>query len=291
MSHSNQSYTNVGTLYMSHLDPYMDDQFLFRAFSYFSEVPKYIKVVNKYGDGSGYCFINFPTEKSALACMHKCNGKIIPSSSPPARFRLSYSNARPSPAEKDLSVWVGDLSTDVDDYQLFKAFSAKYHSLRLAKVVVDNSGHSKGYGFLKFGSEEEMKHCLQNMNGYTGLGSKAVKVSSAVPKGSRGSSTPTPGSNSSHSRHEITPPDYWKNYLGWSKKYFDPMSTALHTIRMSSAVFDNRSKGSRYDDLEPIDHTLTFDTNLSNLELIERDYCFWDALEASKWLPMEKTEG
>lgn len=54
-------------------------------------------------------------------------------------------------------------------------------------VVVDNSGHSKGYGFLKFGSEEEMKHCLQNMNGYTGLGSKAVKVSSAVPKGSRGS--------------------------------------------------------------------------------------------------------
>jgi len=49
-------------------------------------------------------------------------------------------------------------------------------------VVLDSAGYSKGYGFIKFGSEEEKKHCLNNMNGFPGLGSKPIKVSSVIPR-------------------------------------------------------------------------------------------------------------
>ena len=49
-------------------------------------------------------------------------------------------------------------------------------------VVLDNAGYSKGYGFIRFGNEEEQKHCLNNMNGFPGLGSKPIKVSSVLPK-------------------------------------------------------------------------------------------------------------
>lgn len=52
-------------------------------------------------------------------------------------------------------------------------------------VVLDNAGYSKGYGFIRFGSEEEQKHCLNNMNGFPGLGSKPIKVSSVIPKSER----------------------------------------------------------------------------------------------------------
>lgn len=52
-------------------------------------------------------------------------------------------------------------------------------------VVLDGAGYSKGYGFIRFGSEEEQKHCLNNMNGFPGLGSKPIKVSSVIPKSER----------------------------------------------------------------------------------------------------------
>lgn len=52
-------------------------------------------------------------------------------------------------------------------------------------MVLDTAGYSKGYGFIRFGSEEEQKHCLNNMNGFPGLGSKPIKVSSVIPKSER----------------------------------------------------------------------------------------------------------
>lgn len=49
-------------------------------------------------------------------------------------------------------------------------------------VILDSSGYTKGYGFVRFGSEEEQRNALYAMNGYTGLGSKPLKICTAVPK-------------------------------------------------------------------------------------------------------------
>jgi hypothetical protein len=56
---------------------------------------------------------------------------------------------------------------------------------------MDDSGFSRGYGFVKFGLEEEQKSALYEMNGYIGLGSKALKICSAVPKPKDGTAMPT----------------------------------------------------------------------------------------------------
>lgn len=47
---------------------------------------------------------------------------------------------------------------------------------------MDNSGYTKGYGFVRFGNEEEQRNALYAMNGYTGLGNKPLKICTAVPK-------------------------------------------------------------------------------------------------------------
>lgn len=47
---------------------------------------------------------------------------------------------------------------------------------------MDASGFSKGYGFVRFGLEDEQKAALYEMNGFIGLGSKALKICNAVPK-------------------------------------------------------------------------------------------------------------
>lgn len=55
-------------------------------------------------------------------------------------------------------------------------------SLFIFLVIYDVSGQSKGFAFVRFCSEDEYKDAMVHMNGFTGLGQKALKVSFAVPK-------------------------------------------------------------------------------------------------------------
>lgn len=165
----------------------MTENFILAAFRKMGEDPHTVKLMrNKYtGEAAGYCFVSFVTDDAAIDAMHKLNGKPIPGTNPIVRFRLNSATNNQSKAllaEREFSVWVGDLSSDVDDYNLYRVFSAKYTSIKTAKVILDSSGFSKGYGFVKFGLEDEQKNALFEMNGYIGLGNKPLKICNAVPK-------------------------------------------------------------------------------------------------------------
>lgn len=73
-----------------------------------------------------------------MDAMHKLNGKPIPGTFPVVRFRLNTASreARANmQQEREFSVWVGDLSPDVDDYSLYRVFAAKYSSIKTAKGI------------------------------------------------------------------------------------------------------------------------------------------------------------
>ena len=107
---------------------------------------------------------------------------MIPNSNPPVRFKLNHNSTRLLPGEPDTSIWVGDLTPEVDDYALYQFFSHRYQTVRCAKVVLDEAGFSKGYGFVRFGNEGDQQHSLANMTGEQGLGGKPIKVSMANQK-------------------------------------------------------------------------------------------------------------
>nr|2DHG_A Chain A, tRNA selenocysteine associated protein (SECP43) [Homo sapiens] len=85
----------------------------------------------------------------------------------------------------EYSLFVGDLTPDVDDGMLYEFFVKVYPSCRGGKVVLDQTGVSKGYGFVKFTDELEQKRALTECQGAVGLGSKPVRLSVAIPKASR----------------------------------------------------------------------------------------------------------
>lgn len=66
--------------------------------------------------------------------MHRLGGKVIPNSNPPVRFKLNHNSTRLQPGEVDTSIWVGDLSPDVDDFALYQFFTQRYQTVRCAKV-------------------------------------------------------------------------------------------------------------------------------------------------------------
>lgn len=93
---------------------------------------------------------------------------------------------------------------------------------------MDNSGFSKGYGFVRFGSEDEQKDALITMNGYVGLGTKALKICNAVPK-PKGTTTASTGTTTTTSTFTTAgtdysqyydPATYWQNYASWQSVIF-----------------------------------------------------------------------
>lgn len=339
------------------LDTYMTENFIIAAFRKMGEDPTTVRLMrNKYtGEPAGYCFVNFISDDHALDAMHKLNGKPIPGTNPIVRFRLnSASNSYKLPGnEREFSVWVGDLSSDVDDYSLYKVFSSKYTSIKTAKVILDSLGFSKGYGFVRFGIEDEQKSALYDMNGYVGLGTKPIKICNAVPKpkaelgtalgngsnsyGYGGSGTTTAATAASttvgadYSQYYDPTSTYWQGYNAWQGYYGDqsaapsitdaaayyqqamsqshsnPQTLAQHAEAWSaqrSAQYEQQqqltasagsgtagaSAGTAEEDYGLEEHKFVLDVNKLNRETIDSDRHLYDALESSKWLPIEQLE-
>ncbi|KAL0412534.1 UNVERIFIED_CONTAM: Polyadenylate-binding protein RBP47 [Sesamum radiatum] len=136
------------------------------------------------GQSERYGFVEFNTHLAAENVLQSYNGTMMPNADQP--FRLNWaafsSGDRRPEAGSDLSIFVGDLATDVTDALLHDTFAGKYPSVKGAKVVVDsNTGRSKGYGFVRFGDENEKSRAITEMNGVY-CSSRPMRIGVATPK-------------------------------------------------------------------------------------------------------------
>lgn len=149
-----------------------------------------IKVIrNKQtGQSEGYGFVEFVSHAMAEKVLHTLNGAAMPSTDQP--FRLNWATFsmgdRRSDAASDHSIFVGDLASDVTDTMLQETFGSRYSSVKGAKVVIDaNTGRSKGYGFVRFGDDEEKTRAMTEMNGVY-CSSRPMRIGAATPRKSSG---------------------------------------------------------------------------------------------------------
>ncbi|KPP65146.1 tRNA selenocysteine 1-associated protein 1-like [Scleropages formosus] len=171
-----------------YLDPYMDENFIKQAFSTMGENALGVKIISHRvtGGSAGYCFVEMADEASVDRCVLRLNGKLVPGSNPPRKFKLNYATYGKRPeASPEYSVFVGDLTSEVDDFQLHQFFMKKYPSCKGGKVVTDAYGNSRGYGFVKFTDENEQKKALEEFQNATGLGGKPIRISIAVNKSNK----------------------------------------------------------------------------------------------------------
>ncbi|XP_069080256.1 tRNA selenocysteine 1-associated protein 1 isoform X3 [Pleurodeles waltl] len=151
---------NMASLWMGDLEPYMDEAFVTRAFATMGELVQSVKIIRNRVTGvlAGYCFIEFNDQEKAARCLHKLNTKLIPGSRPPKRFNLNYATyGKPPENNQEYSLFVGDLTSDVDNEMLYNFFVKVYPSCRGGKVVVDQAGvsstkaktvdYTKAYGY------------------------------------------------------------------------------------------------------------------------------------------------
>ncbi|EFC48769.1 predicted protein, partial [Naegleria gruberi] len=186
------------TLWMGDLDDSMDDEYVKKLFA--NDIRPSINSVKiikdrNTGKSIGYGFVEFASIEIAKAVLESYAGKPIPTL-PNKIYRLNWAaqnqgsnplfssqpGGKPSSGGKEniVSIFVGDLAPDVNDYMLEQTFRNRYPSVRGAKVVMDpKSGISKGYGFVKFADEDDMMRSMTEMQGVY-ISSRPVKISHAT---------------------------------------------------------------------------------------------------------------
>lgn len=163
----------------------MDENYLHNCFGHTGEVITIKVIRNKLtGQSEGYGFVEFCTHAAAEKFLHAFNGRVMPNAEHP--FRLNWASFSVGDKRVDVtsdhSIFVGDLASDVTDTMLQEIFSCKYPSVKGAKVVIDAStGRSKGYGFVRFGDDNEKTLAMTEMNGAY-CSNRPMRIGAATPR-------------------------------------------------------------------------------------------------------------
>lgn len=305
---------------MGDLEPYMDEVFISNAFAHMGEDVISVKVIKNKQTGNrerdmrmptGYCFVQFPMEEAAHQAMLRLNGKIIPHSMPYKRFKLNHASfGREHLSVPEYSLFVGELTPDVDDLILYSHFKKKYNSIRSAKVVMGEDGKSRGYGFVRFTSEGDQQKALVEMQHYTSMGGKPIRVSLATTKKSYSSSN---SYNQNYSNNYASGYDYYQQYQqyynGWWPGYGGynqqqqypsqgypatggysappPPPTSGTPVTDGTSTAQAEEVPTESDDETPVDPELEVDVDKANAEFMERSEEFYQALEGSRWHPLD----
>ncbi|KAL1336985.1 hypothetical protein HN51_031437 [Arachis hypogaea] len=176
----------IRTIWLGDLHHWMDENYLVNCFAHTGEVLSAKVIRNKQtGQSEGYGFVEFYSRATAEKVLQNYNGTMMPNTD--QAFRLNWAtfstgDRRSDAATSDLSIFVGDLAIDVTDAMLQETFSSRYSSIKGAKVVIDsNTGRSKGYGFVRFGDENERTRAMTEMNGIY-CSSRPMRIGVATPK-------------------------------------------------------------------------------------------------------------
>ncbi|KAG5926539.1 hypothetical protein E4U53_003059 [Claviceps sorghi] len=130
----------------------------------------------------GFGFVEFRSPPDAEYAANVMNGiKLFGKS---LRVNKASADKQKGP-DIGAELFVGNLDAMVDEKLLYDTFSRFGPLLSLPKVARDDSGHSKGFGFVSFGDFESSDAAVANLDGQYML-SKEISVQYAFKKDGKG---------------------------------------------------------------------------------------------------------
>ncbi|KFQ14472.1 Embryonic polyadenylate-binding protein, partial [Leptosomus discolor] len=148
--------SGIGNLFIKNLDDSIDNKALYDTFSAFGNILS-CKVVCDENGSRGYGFVHFETHEAATRAIETMNGmllndrKVFVGHFKSRKERETELGAR---AVEFTNVYIKNFGDDMDDDRLREIFS-KFGKTLSVKVMMDNTGHSKGFGFVNFEKHEE----------------------------------------------------------------------------------------------------------------------------------------
>ncbi|CAM0138441.1 E3 ubiquitin-protein ligase pub1 [Umbelopsis sp. WA50703] len=201
-------------LYVGNLDSRVTDYMLYEIFSVVGQVDN-VKIImdrNYQHGGMNYGFVEFVDHLSAEQALLAMNGRKIFTSEIRVNWAVQGATQKED-TSNHFHIFVGDLSPEVDDTILTKAFSA-FGTMSDARVMWDqNTGKSRGFGFVSFREKADAEQAISTMNGEW-LGSRAIRCNWANQKAAGVSGGSPAQSLSYESVLAQTPPHQTTVYIG-----------------------------------------------------------------------------
>ncbi|XP_068188364.1 polyadenylate-binding protein 1A-like [Antennarius striatus] len=174
--------SGVGNIFIKNLDKSIDNKALYDTFSAFGNILS-CKVVCDENGSKGYGFVHFETQEAAERAIEKMNGmllndrKVFVGRFKSRKEREAELGAR---AKEFTNVYVKNFGEDMDDEKLRDLFN-KYGNAMSIRVMMDDSGKSRGFGFVSFERHEDAQKAVDEMNGKE-LNGKLIYVGRAQKK-------------------------------------------------------------------------------------------------------------
>ncbi|XP_018582759.1 polyadenylate-binding protein 1b isoform X1 [Scleropages formosus] len=174
--------SGVGNIFIKNLDKSIDNKALYDTFSAFGNILS-CKVVCDENGSKGYGFVHFETQEAAERAIEKMNGmllndrKVFVGRFKSRKEREAELGAR---AKEFTNVYIKNFGEDMDDEKLKELFS-KYGTAMSIRVMTDDMGKSRGFGFVSFEKHEDAQRAVDEMNGKE-LNGKLIYVGRAQKK-------------------------------------------------------------------------------------------------------------
>ncbi|KAM4685534.1 tRNA selenocysteine 1-associated protein 1-like isoform 1-T2 [Amazona ochrocephala] len=201
-------------------------------------------------------------------------------------------------ARPDYSIFVGELTPEVDDFQLYDYFLKRYPSCIDCKIATDLLGYSRGYAFVRFGEQGDQMRALQDCQNAPGLGGKRIRLSIGISKRLKAEFQRYQSYNYN---------DYYQDYQNYYSQWnYDPYADynyssytpydnmqavgdcSLGDTLMAPSVFEETSAMTEInDDLITEDPQLYLDVDEMNRQFMETSEELYDSLMNCHWQPLD----
>ncbi|PQE10014.1 4 family polyadenylate binding protein [Rutstroemia sp. NJR-2017a BVV2] len=169
------------SLYVGELDPSVTEAMLFELFSQIGSVAS-IRVCRDAVTrrSLGYAYVNYNTTTDGEKALEELNYTLIKG----RPCRIMWSQRDPALRKTGQgNVFIKNLDVAIDNKALHDTFAA-FGNILSCKVAQDESGASKGYGFVHYETDEAAAQAIKHVNGML-LNEKKVFVGHHIPKKDR----------------------------------------------------------------------------------------------------------
>eukprot|EP00897_Mesotaenium_endlicherianum_P011020 jgi/Mesen1/9947/ME000071S09364 len=175
--------SGVGNIFIKNLDESIDNKALHDTFIAFGPILS-CKIASTEGKSKGYGFVHFDTEEAANLAIEKVNGMLLEGRKVfVGKFLKKSERDETGAVSKFTNIYVKNLDTDVTEEALKEKFET-FGSIANLIVMRDESGNSKGFGFVNYDNPDSAQAAVEAMEGAQ-FGSKTLFVGRAMKKAER----------------------------------------------------------------------------------------------------------
>ncbi|KAH7889348.1 hypothetical protein F5I97DRAFT_1964641 [Phlebopus sp. FC_14] len=178
--------TGQGNIFIKNLDEQIDNKALHDTFAAFGNVLSCKVATDEQGRSKGYGYVHYETAEAAEGAIKAVNGMLLNDKKVYVGHHISRKERQSKLDEMkaqftNLYVKNVDLAVTQEEFQeLFQ----KHGNVTSAVIQVDESGNSKGFGFVNYETHEEAQAAVDNLNDFE-VNGKKLFVSRAQKKAER----------------------------------------------------------------------------------------------------------